>query len=89
GALAERLQWMQATYQLNDTDVLMQKAPISFDVSVWECFWPLITGCRLVLAGPGEHRDPHRIAQLVQEHGVTTLHFVPPLLQLFIDEPLV
>jgi amino acid adenylation domain-containing protein/non-ribosomal peptide synthase protein (TIGR01720 family) len=86
-ALAERLQWMQATYQLNDTDVLMQKAPISFDVSVWECFWPLITGCRLVLAGPGEHRDPHRIAQLVQEHGVTTLHFVPPLLQLFIDEP--
>ncbi|MBA5959227.1 amino acid adenylation domain-containing protein [Pseudomonas lactis] len=89
GALAERLQWMQATYQLNETDVLMQKAPISFDVSVWECFWPLITGCRLVLAGPGEHRDPHRIAQLVQEHGVTTLHFVPPLLQLFIDEPLV
>ena len=88
-ALAERLQWMQATYQLDDTDVLMQKAPISFDVSVWECFWPLITGCRLVLAGPGEHRDPHRIAQLVQEHGVTTLHFVPPLLQLFIDEPLV
>ncbi len=88
-ALAERLQWMQATYQLDSTDVLMQKAPISFDVSVWECFWPLITGCRLVLAGPGEHRDPHRIAQLVQEHGVTTLHFVPPLLQLFIDEPLV
>ena len=88
-ALAERLQWMQATYPLNETDVLMQKAPISFDVSVWECFWPLIAGCRLVLAGPGEHRDPHRIAQLVQEHGVTTLHFVPPLLQLFIDEPLV
>ncbi|VVO20933.1 non-ribosomal peptide synthetase [Pseudomonas fluorescens] len=86
-ALAERLQWMQATYPLNDTDVLLQKAPISFDVSVWECFWPLITGCRLVLAGPGEHRDPHRIAQLVQAHGVTTLHFVPPLLQLFIDEP--
>ncbi|MBT2375191.1 non-ribosomal peptide synthetase [Pseudomonas fluorescens] len=87
-ALAERLQWMQATYQLDETDVLMQKAPISFDVSVWECFWPLITGCQLVLAGPGEHRDPHRIAQLVQEHGVTTLHFVPPLLQLFADEPL-
>ncbi|WP_314385526.1 non-ribosomal peptide synthetase [Pseudomonas brenneri] len=88
GALAERLQWMQATYLLDESDVLMQKAPISFDVSVWECFWPLITGCRLVLAGPGEHRDPHRIAQLVQEHGVTTLHFVPPLLQLFVDEPL-
>ncbi|WP_367254171.1 non-ribosomal peptide synthetase [Pseudomonas sp. stari2] len=87
-ALAERLQWMQTTYRLNETDVLMQKAPISFDVSVWECFWPLITGARLLIAGPGEHRDPHRIAQLVQQYGVTTLHFVPPLLSLFIDEPL-
>ncbi|EJM80943.1 non-ribosomal peptide synthetase [Pseudomonas sp. GM60] len=87
-ALAERLQWMQNTYRLNDTDVLMQKAPISFDVSVWECFWPLITGARLLIAAPGEHRDPHRIAQLVQQYGVTTLHFVPPLLSLFIDEPL-
>ncbi len=87
-ALAERLQWMQATYGLDATDVLMQKAPISFDVSVWECFWPLITGSELVLAGPGEHRDPHRIAQLVQQFGVTTLHFVPPLLSLFVNEPL-
>ncbi|MHC6226530.1 non-ribosomal peptide synthetase [Pseudomonas sp. X10] len=87
-ALAERLQWMQATYALDDSDVLMQKAPISFDVSVWECFWPLATGCRLVLAGPGEHRDPRRIAELVREHGVTTLHFVPPLLQVFVQEPL-
>ncbi|WP_095143824.1 non-ribosomal peptide synthetase [Pseudomonas sp. Irchel s3b6] len=87
GALSERLQWMQATYRLDESDVLMQKAPISFDVSVWECFWPLITGCRLLLAGPGEHRDPQRIAHLVQAFGVTTLHFVPALLQLFIDEP--
>ncbi|WP_285420565.1 non-ribosomal peptide synthetase [Pseudomonas sp. efr-133-TYG-5] len=87
-ALAERLQWMQDTYRLDDSDVLMQKAPISFDVSVWECFWPLITGARLLIAGPGEHRDPHRIAELVQQYGVTTLHFVPPLLSLFIDETL-
>ncbi|MDR9753993.1 non-ribosomal peptide synthetase [Pseudomonas sp. SZMC_28357] len=88
GALAERLQWMQDTYRLDDSDVLMQKAPISFDVSVWECFWPLISGARLLLAGPGEHRDPRRIAQLIQAYGVTTLHFVPPLLAVFIDEPL-
>ncbi|MDD0974695.1 non-ribosomal peptide synthetase [Pseudomonas fontis] len=87
-ALAERLQWMQATYALDDSDVLLQKAPISFDVSVWECFWTLTQGCPLVLAGPGEHRDPQRIAQLVQQHGVTTLHFVPALLQVFVQEPL-
>ena len=86
-ALSERLHWMQATYGLQADDVLLQKAPISFDVSVWECFWPLMTGCPLVLAGPGEHRDPQRIAQLVQQFGVTTLHFVPPLLRVFVDEP--
>ncbi|PTQ68386.1 non-ribosomal peptide synthetase [Pseudomonas sp. GV071] len=85
-ALAERLSWMQATYQLDASDVLMQKAPVSFDVSVWECFWPLITGARLLMAAPGEHRDPQRLVQLVREHGVTTLHFVPPLLQLFVQE---
>ncbi|MFK7699164.1 non-ribosomal peptide synthetase [Pseudomonas caspiana] len=85
-ALAERLQWMQATYGLNADDVLMQKAPVSFDVSVWECFWPLITGCRLLIAAPGEHRDPRRLVELIQQFSVTTLHFVPPLLQLFIEE---
>jgi len=85
-ALAERLQWMQATYQLDADDVLMQKAPVSFDVSVWECFWPLITGCQLLIAAPGEHRDPRRIVELVQQFQVTTLHFVPPLLQLFIAD---
>ncbi len=85
-ALAERLAWMQATYALDASDVLLQKAPISFDVSVWECFWPLITGARLLLAAPGEHRDPQRLVRLVRDYGVTTLHFVPPLLQLFIQE---
>jgi amino acid adenylation domain-containing protein/non-ribosomal peptide synthase protein (TIGR01720 family) len=85
-ALAERLQWMQATYGLEADDVLMQKAPVSFDVSVWECFWPLITGAQLLIAAPGEHRDPGRIVELVRQFSVTTLHFVPPLLQLFIEE---
>lgn len=86
-ALAERLQWMQQAYRLDASDTLMQKAPVSFDVSVWECFWPLITGARLALAGPGEHRDPARIVELVRHFAVTTLHFVPPLLRLFVEEP--
>ncbi|MDZ5602339.1 non-ribosomal peptide synthase/polyketide synthase [Pseudomonas sp. RP23018S] len=86
-ALAERLQWMQAQYALDGSDVLLQKAPVSFDVSVWECFWPLLSGCSLVLAGPGEHRDPQRIAALIQQFAVTTVHFVPPLLQVFLHEP--
>jgi amino acid adenylation domain-containing protein len=86
-ALAQRLQWMQDTYALQADDVLLQKAPMSFDVSVWECFWPLISGSRLVIAAPGEHRDPVRLLELIQAFGVTTLHFVPSLLQLFMDTP--
>ena len=85
--LAERLQWMQATYALDGDDVLMQKAPVSFDVSVWECFWPLVTGCRLVLAAPASTAIRRAWWNWCGSSGVTTLHFVPPLLQLFIDEP--
>ncbi|OLU26329.1 non-ribosomal peptide synthetase [Pseudomonas sp. PA15(2017)] len=87
GALIERLHWMHAHYAVGPGDVLLQKAPLSFDVSVWECLLPLVSGARLVLAGQGEHRDPQRLVQLVCEQGVTLLHFVPPLLQLFVDEP--
>ncbi|WKN24386.1 non-ribosomal peptide synthase/polyketide synthase [Azotobacter vinelandii] len=87
GALSERLHWMRREYALDASDVLLQKAPLGFDVSVWECFLPLIAGSRLVLAADGEHRDPRRLVELARAHGVTCLHFVPPLLQLFVEEP--
>ncbi|HWK48371.1 MAG TPA: condensation domain-containing protein, partial [Steroidobacter sp.] len=87
GALAARLAWMRAEYGFDARDVFLQKTPLSFDVSVWECFLPLICGSRVVLAGPDEHRDPRRLVQLVRDHGVTTIHFVPPMWQQFIDEP--
>lgn len=82
-ALSERLQWMQATYGLDASDVLMQKAPI---VLTCQCGVLSAADHRLPTGvGRGrEHRDPQRIAQLVQQFGVTTLHFVPPLLHLFV-----
>jgi non-ribosomal peptide synthetase component F len=55
--IVNRLLWMQAAYGLNEQDRVLQKTPFSFDVSVWEFFWPLLTGARLVLARPGGHRD--------------------------------
>lgn len=82
-----RLCWMQAQYRMTPADVVMQKTPFSFDVSVWEFFWPLIVGARLVIARPGGHRDPRYIARLIQERGVTILHFVPPMLRHFLEEP--
>ncbi|WP_338460410.1 non-ribosomal peptide synthase/polyketide synthase [Azotobacter vinelandii DJ] len=84
-ALINRLHWMQKAYQLDTTDTVLQKTPFSFDVSVWELFWPLLNGARLAIARPGEHRDPERLIDTIERHGVTTLHFVPSMLQAFIS----
>ena len=83
-ALYNRLQWMQDAYRLDGSDTVLQKTPFSFDVSVWEFFWPLMVGARLALAGPGDHRDPDRLVELITAHHVTTLHFVPSMLQAFL-----
>jgi amino acid adenylation domain-containing protein len=84
-AICNRLLWMQEAYRLNATDRVLQKTPCSFDVSVWEFFWPLMTGACLVIAKPGGHRDNAYLARLIAEHGITTLHFVPSMLELFLE----
>ncbi|WP_296265941.1 non-ribosomal peptide synthetase [Pseudomonas sp. UBA6562] len=83
-ALTNRLCWMQQAYGLGAEDRVLQKTPFSFDVSVWEFFWPLMTGACLVVAGPGDHRDPQRLVELIRQHDVSTLHFVPSMLQMFL-----
>ncbi|MBR1233998.1 non-ribosomal peptide synthase/polyketide synthase, partial [Bradyrhizobium sp. AUGA SZCCT0182] len=87
GALAARLGWMQAEYRLDASETLLQKTPFSFDVSVWEILWPLAVGARLAIAAPGAHREPRLLIDAVVAHDVTTLHFVPPMLEHFIAEP--
>lgn len=85
--ILNRLLWMQREYQLSPEDRVLQKTPFSFDVSVWEFFWPLITGATLVVAKPGGHRDPSYLVSLIAEQAVTTLHFVPSMLQVFLQHP--
>jgi amino acid adenylation domain-containing protein len=85
--IRNRLQWMQEMYRLDESDRVLQKTPFSFDVSVWEFFWPLMAGARLVVAAPGGHQDPAYLANLIQQEGITTIHFVPSMLQVFIEEP--
>ncbi|WP_426109355.1 amino acid adenylation domain-containing protein [Pseudomonas sp. TWR1-1-4] len=85
-ALTNRLCWMQEAYHLTPRDTVLQKTPFSFDVSVWEFFWPLMTGARLVVAAPGDHRDPARMVALINAERVTTLHFVPSMLQAFMQD---
>src|SRR5262249_3519263 len=84
--LLNRLQWMQAQYRLEASDSVLQKTPYSFDVSVWEFFWPLMSGASLVVARPGDHRDSQRLVELIREHGITTLHFVPSMLRAFLED---
>ncbi len=86
-ALFNRLAWMQQAYDLSAADNVLQKTPFSFDVSVWEFFWPLMTGATLTLALPGEHRDPAALIRRIRQQGITTLHFVPSMLQAFMAEP--
>ncbi|WP_409488686.1 non-ribosomal peptide synthase/polyketide synthase [Pseudomonas promysalinigenes] len=85
-ALHNRLAWMQEAYQLSAADSVLQKTPFSFDVSVWEFFWPLSEGARLVMALPGDHRDPARLAELITRERISTLHFVPSMLQAFVGD---
>ncbi|RPH56883.1 amino acid adenylation domain-containing protein, partial [bacterium] len=83
--IVNRLLWMQEAYGLDGGDRVLQKTPFSFDVSVWEFFWPLIAGARLVFARPEGHKDPVYLAELIAEEGITTLHFVPSMLQAFLE----
>jgi amino acid adenylation domain-containing protein len=83
--IVNRLLWMQDKYHLTGKDRVLQKTPFSFDVSVWEFFWPLMTGATLVVARPGGHRDPAYLVNLIAEQGITTLHFVPSMLGIFLD----
>ena len=83
--IVNRLQWMQSMYGLRPDDRVLQKTPITFDVSVWELFWPLLVGARVVFAPPGLHLEPARLADFANEHHVTHVHFVPSMLDLFLD----
>ncbi len=87
GAIRNRLQWMSEIYRPGTSDRVMQKTPFSFDVSVWEFFWPLLNGACLVAARPEGHKDSRYLADLIAEEDITVLHFVPSMLRLFIEEP--
>jgi len=83
-AIVNRLLWMQNHYPLTADDVVAQKTPCSFDVSVWELWWPFIAGAKLVMAEPEAHRDPLAMQAFFAKYGVTTTHFVPSMLAAFV-----
>jgi amino acid adenylation domain-containing protein len=86
-AIANSIYWFQERFRLTPEDKVLQKTPFTFDVSLWELFWPLMFGAELVVAEPGGHRDSAYLAQTIREQGITTIHFVPSMLQLFLEDP--
>jgi amino acid adenylation domain-containing protein len=85
GGLLNRLLWMQDKFGLKQNDRVLQKTPICFDISLWEFLWPLMVGAELVMARPGGHLDPEYLAKVIEEKKITTLHFVPSALRMFVD----
>jgi amino acid adenylation domain-containing protein len=83
-ALVNRLVWMQQAYGLTTADRVLQKTPVSFDVSVWEFFWTLLNGATLVVAAPDVHKDPAALIELITRQRITTVHFVPSMLSVFL-----
>ncbi|HKY28030.1 MAG TPA: amino acid adenylation domain-containing protein, partial [Pyrinomonadaceae bacterium] len=84
--ICNRLLWMQDAYHLTESDRVLQKTPFTFDVSVWEFFWPLITGARLVMAKPGSHGDSRYLVETIKQQEITTIHFVPSMLAAFLED---
>ena len=85
--IVNRILWIQRALGLTPDDRLLQKTPFSFDVSVGELFWPLTVGARLVMARPGGHQDPDYLVDTIRREGITTIHFVPSMLQVFLEQP--
>ncbi|WP_426211487.1 non-ribosomal peptide synthetase [Massilia sp. TWP1-3-3] len=84
--ICNRLLWMQQHYALDESDAVLQKTPFSFDVSVWEFFWPLLCGARLVVARPDGHKDSKYLVDIIRSAAITTLHFVPSMLSMFVAD---
>ncbi|MFD8614249.1 amino acid adenylation domain-containing protein [Streptomyces sp. NPDC059631] len=83
-ALANRLVWMRDAYGVGPGDRVLQKTPVTFDVSGWELWLPLISGGTCVLLPPEEHRDPGLVARAIRQQGITLCHFVPTMLREFL-----
>lgn len=85
--VVNQLLWMQDKFNIGPDNKVLLKTPFTFDVSVWEFFWPLMTGAQLVVAEPGGHRDPTYLVETINRHQIDTVQFVPSMLRLFLDHP--
>jgi amino acid adenylation domain-containing protein/non-ribosomal peptide synthase protein (TIGR01720 family) len=86
GGVVNRLLWTQEYFKLDESDAVLQKTTFCFDVSVWELLWPLTAGARLVFAKPGGHKEAGYLREVIAAHQITTIHFVPSMLDAFLED---
>ena len=86
-SIDNRLRWQQHQIPVGESDRVLHKTPISFDVHVWELYWPLAEGAAVVIAAPDGHRDPAYLARVIAEQSVTAVHFVPTMLSALTSSP--
>ena len=84
-SIANRLWWMQEVFGLEPGERVLFKTPFSFDVSVWELLWPSMVGAVTVVAPPGIHGDAGALARFIERERVSTVHFVPSMLEAFLE----
>lgn len=80
-----RLLWGITNYQLGQGDVVLHKTPLTFDVSVWEIFAPLLSGASLLIAKPGGDQDPVYQLELMAQEKVTHVDYVPTMLEALLE----
>ena len=84
-SVVNRLHWMQHVYPIREGDVILQKTPYFFDVSVWELFWWALQGATVCFLMPRGERNPLAIVETIRKHRVSVMHFVPSMLNVFLD----
>ncbi len=84
-SLVNRLNWMQKKYPLGKNDIILQKTPYTFDVSVWEMFWWSMAGAKVCFLEPGAEKDPGKIVETIEKNNITVIHFVPSMLGIFLE----
>ncbi len=84
-SVINRIYWMQKKYPICTPDVILQKTPFTFDVSVWELFWWFFQGLKVCFLTPGGEKDPDTMIQCIRKNKITTMHFVPSMLNIFLD----
>ncbi|MFS4481483.1 non-ribosomal peptide synthetase [Hyunsoonleella sp. 2307UL5-6] len=83
--ICNRLNWMNSDFTIHKKDTVLQKTPITFDVSLWELFWPLQQGAQLVIEVPNGHKNPEQLISTIKKHQITYIHFVPSMLNVFLQ----